>query len=1493
MWFKRYLAIVLLAFISFAALEGYADGKKPYSINCKINITINPARRLRVNIGETRQVTVDVTVEATYLDSVGILAEGYPDFAQWNDYIVKASSGDSYHIQNVMTVTPPSGVERIHEFRFIAYVKRTKGYKLVYRDTVDYRIQVYPMVLPEPLFTQGTTNTIFWVPGSDELMYDQKVLAFDPQNPGNAWQAPGFGKWLAGETRVSIFENLCNGCRYGYYVEAYLSSGQKVYSDTVYSTQDASPPAAVSDTWAFPDSGGSVVLQWSSVVDTVSSVRCYYIYRRHEGESFTLLDSVEYQGETNPIVYRYQDWSKPNEGEKYFYKVRAVDVVSNIGEGIEVGPVIPDASPPLKPIFNWKINLGYDYFDSASGKFFVKGAKNSVWILDPRRGEAGLKAADSVRFQAAREEAKFFDDKWQPGVQFFTSEWLPIQKFALDSIHYTFDFSNGGTNEPNFINGHTYLYRVQTKDLVGNLSPWSRIDDQANEVKTIPDLFPAEDVPNLMIDVVKGTNATDSYMLIHWDPVNDPVSGLKEYLVFRKKGTGGTYEMVATVPAQNGASQISYQDSFASIDTSTTIYYRIGSRDHVGNCRDFDDCAWEVGARCLLGPKVKLQATTKLINGSLFTTQTKVILDWSGYDLANVIGFVALVNGSQMQVGASTTQIQVDIHEGLNRLAVKALFDDGRESLWSDTLQVWRDTTPPPPVSWVKVENDSGYQGNMHVHWSPSSDPAGVFYRIYRQQLGAGGPVLWATTSDTFWTDYYEAASLRVYQTYKYIVYPADSLGNFQMTGTWDSNYCNKPPIITHLSYDQEYSKLSINWHTPPYPDSSAVALRNLRFDVKCFQDSLPVDFIASSYYKSQSVVGDTAMWFNVEPNHDYYCVLRGVELRSGRYDSTNWAKPKLVEAKLVTDIPGVTNLYLQPQPTDTTGIFISWESYWQNSYWTAHEKKIVDFFRIIRTSDTDTLVRDFTPSSAVFTSAQFMDREDLVPLAKYTYQVIPFEVTQNEPPDSLFPETNVVATVINDTDRVFIPQIDKSQFSFHPQKGKYYFRSEQHSIRVEWRWLDNQGVVFDTSTHNTRGAQIVQVEAANNSDFLSEPSTGKYAKVKNIILDPSTWDEDTGFYHTYFRELNSPQKFNIYDGDTLFLRIKGLDRWGHDPKYPSSVKWDGVVSVILDDTPPPPISLTASSRAVTSPDSNKVDLILSWNLAIDLISGVKNYKIFLDSLKNGNYINVDSLVFIPATVKDTSFSNITISKSVAAEWRVRIVAEDWAGNQQRQNSPACFKVLPAPKLLAIKMNSDSTITAVWSKVANSDHYYIEYVDSLQFLGNPALRISPENHRITTDTSYTWPKDYFGNKRYYFHLAAISPTHHESGWSNVDSLKGLFPGHGGVISEVEDNLQVPSTFQLCQNYPNPFPVRLSDQRIGSVETIIEYHLPSTHRVTIRIFNTLGQVVRTLVDEQKEAGIYLVRWDGRNESGQDVASGIYFYVMNAGNYRAIKKALLLR
>jgi len=104
-----------------------------------------------------------------------------------------------------------------------------------------------------------------------------------------------------------------------------------------------------------------------------------------------------------------------------------------------------------------------------------------------------------------------------------------------------------------------------------------------------------------------------------------------------------------------------------------------------------------------------------------------------------------------------------------------------------------------------------------------------------------------------------------------------------------------------------------------------------------------------------------------------------------------------------------------------------------------------------------------------------------------------------------------------------------------------------------------------------------------------------------------------------------------------------------------------------------------------------------------------------------------------------------------------------------------------------------------------------------------------------------------------------------------------------TVVENQSSKQVPIDWQLSQNYPNPF----------NVETSINYQVPLRSHVTIEVFNLLGQRLKTLVNEEKNSGYHRLTWDGKDNSGQTVSTGIYIYKMEADQFVAIKKMILLR
>lgn len=101
---------------------------------------------------------------------------------------------------------------------------------------------------------------------------------------------------------------------------------------------------------------------------------------------------------------------------------------------------------------------------------------------------------------------------------------------------------------------------------------------------------------------------------------------------------------------------------------------------------------------------------------------------------------------------------------------------------------------------------------------------------------------------------------------------------------------------------------------------------------------------------------------------------------------------------------------------------------------------------------------------------------------------------------------------------------------------------------------------------------------------------------------------------------------------------------------------------------------------------------------------------------------------------------------------------------------------------------------------------------------------------------------------------------------------------------VEDEAEtLPETFKLFQNYPNPF----------NPTTTVQFQVPKTGHVHLSVYNVLGQKVRTLVDRVVPGGTYSQQWNGTNDNGQPISTGVYFIRFQAGGFVDVKKGLLVR
>ena len=210
---------------------------------------------------------------------------------------------------------------------------------------------------------------------------------------------------------------------------------------------------------------------------------------------------------------------------------------------------------------------------------------------------------------------------------------------------------------------------------------------------------------------------------------------------------------------------------------------------------------------------------------------------------------------------------------------------------------------------------------------------------------------------------------------------------------------------------------------------------------------------------------------------------------------------------------------------------------------------------------------------------------------------------------------------------------------------------------------------------------------------------------------------------------------------------------------------------------------------------------------------------------------------------------------------------------------------------------------------ANNPHWILEnnLQDTVQFSDGPSTDkiLALNKHRLATNNSsggvnLDWRNDRNGISNlnddplsygpaeddydFDYNTNAAAYTHGEGGFPVGDL--NWFPDKKAeweVASVVKTRTGSPTSFSLSQNYPNPFnPV-----------TNIVYTLKKSGTINLTIFNSLGQLVKTLVSKNQTAGEFSVQWNGTDNAGHKVASGVYMYRLDADNQIQTKKMMLLR
>ena len=203
--------------------------------------------------------------------------------------------------------------------------------------------------------------------------------------------------------------------------------------------------------------------------------------------------------------------------------------------------------------------------------------------------------------------------------------------------------------------------------------------------------------------------------------------------------------------------------------------------------------------------------------------------------------------------------------------------------------------------------------------------------------------------------------------------------------------------------------------------------------------------------------------------------------------------------------------------------------------------------------------------------------------------------------------------------------------------------------------------------------------------------------------------------------------------------------------------------------------------------------------------------------------------------------------------------------------------VIPSPlDFDTVQVNQIKTLLVQFFNVTNSLFDSIEVFDlmnsdSLFLLSKLSFNLGPIGKDSIT---ITFKPDSVGS---YLDTLKIS--------TNIGLYEVPVSGVGFDTTTVIDDMEnyFPQQFKLSRNYPNPF----------NPDTFLKYELFKTLQVRLRIFNVLGEEVNELLNTKQAPGVYTVHWNGRDQKGKEVSSGIYFYHFMFGKNARIGKMVLNR